>query len=340
VTTVQPPPTASVSIVEPADDAEPLPRAKAGGWLKLGFLMAVLALGALFVARRRGELSVVFGELSWPAVVAAVPLAVLAQVAAMTAYRAIMADLGAPLPVAPAGRVYFVSQLGKYLPGTVWGMVALVTLSREYRIMRKTSLAAGLLALAFSVATAMLLAALLLPFGALASVRHFWYVGLLIPVALVGLHPRVVGAALDAALRRLGRLPMPRRMSYAGTLRVAGWQSLSWLLFGLHAWALVLGLGGAASPVTLAVCTGGFALSYGIGPLFVLMPAAAGVRETAIVLTFGAAVGGTTALAVALVSRIVLLAVDFGQAGLWSIGARRPARAPRSARAPRLRPRL
>jgi hypothetical protein len=314
-----------------AVDAEvPVPRGGLGTWVKLAFLAAVLVLGALFVARRWDELARVFGELSWPAVVAAVPLAVLAQLAAMAAYRAIMADLDAPLPVAPAGRVYFVSQLGKYLPGTVWGMVALVTLSREYKVLRKTSLAAGLLALGFAVATAVLLAAVLLPFGALDSVRHFWYVGLLIPLTLVGLHPRVVGTVLDAALRRLGRWPMPAHMSYRGTLRVAGWQSLSWLLFGLHAWVLVLGLGGAATPTTLAVSIGGFALSYGIGPLFVLMPAAAGVRETAIVLTLGTAVGGTTALAVALVSRMVLVVVDFGQAGLWSLGARRAARAPRA----------
>lgn len=309
------------------NDPEAAPRAGGGTWIKLAFLVVVLGLGALFVARRWDELSGVLGTLSWPAIVVAVPLGALAQLAAMTAYRAIMADLGAPLPIAPAGRVYFVSQLGKYVPGTVWGMVMLVTLSREYRIMRKTSFAAGLLVLAFSVATAVLLAALLLPFGALQSVRHFWYVGLLIPITLVGLHPRVVGTVLDTALRRIGRLPMPRRMSYAGTLRVAGWQTLSWLFFGLHAWALVLGLGGAATPSTLAVSLGGFALSYGIGPLFVLMPAAAGVRETAIVLTLGTVVGGTTALAVALVSRMVLVVLDFGQAGLWSVLARRATRA-------------
>jgi glycosyltransferase 2 family protein len=276
---------------EVADDAAPLPRGGVGAWITLIFLIAVLGLGALFVARRWDELSTVLGTLSWPAIVAAAPLAALGQLAAMQAYRAITADLGAPLPVPPAGRVYFVSQLGKYLPGTVWGMVALVTLSRQYRVMRKTSIATGLLVLGFSVATAVLLAAALLPFGALQSVRHFWYVGLLIPLTLVGLHPRVVGTVLDAALRRIGRLPMPRRMSYAGTLRVAGWQTLSWLLFGLHAWALVLGLGGSVSPTTLAVSIGGFALSYGIGPLFVLMPAAAGVRETAIVLTLGSSVG-------------------------------------------------
>jgi glycosyltransferase 2 family protein len=304
-------------------DGEVTDRPGVGSRVKLVFLLAVLAFGTLFLARRWGELSAVFGQLSWPAVAVAVPLAGLAQFAAMNTFRAITADLGQPLPVTPAGRIYFVSQLGKYLPGTVWGMIALVTLSAQYRIARKTSFAAGLLTLAFSVATAVLLAGLLLPFGALQWVRHFWYVGLVIPVLPLALHPAVFGTLIDAALRRIGRQPLPRRMTRAGTLRTAGWQSLSWFLFGLHAWALVVALGGPATPATLAVSTGGFALSYGIGPLFVLTPAGAGIRETALVFTLGAVVGATTALAVALVSRVILVATDFAQAGVWSSAARR-----------------
>jgi glycosyltransferase 2 family protein len=68
-------------------------------------------------------------------------------------------------------------------------MVALVTLARDYRVARKISLAAGLLAVALSIAIALLFAVLLLPFGALQSVRRFWYVMLLIPMLTLLLHP-------------------------------------------------------------------------------------------------------------------------------------------------------
>jgi uncharacterized membrane protein YbhN (UPF0104 family) len=303
--------------------AIPTAGGRLGTWVKLAFLLAVLVFGTLFVVRRWAELSAVFGRLSWPPLLIAVALAGMAQLAAMNTYRAITSDLGEPLPIGPASRVYFVSQLGKYLPGMVWGMVALVTLSREYRVARKVSFATGLLTAGFSVAIAVLFAVLLLPFGAPQSAHRFWYVGLLVPLLPIGLHPSVVGTVIDTVLRRLGRQPLPQRMSYTGTLRTAGWQSLSWLLFGLHACALVVALGGTLSAATLAVGIGGFALSYGIGPLFVLLPAGAGVREAALVLTLGAAVGGATALAVALVSRVVLVIADFAQAGLWSAAARR-----------------
>lgn len=296
----------------------------------LVFGLAVVGFGGLFAVGRRHELAAVLTQLAWPAVLAALVLAVLAQLAALASYRAITADLGSPLPPRPAGKVYFVSQLGKYLPGSVWGMVALVSLAAQQRVPRRTSVAAGVINLVVSVATAGALAALLLPFGAMDTVRHFWYLMLLLPVLLAGLHPRVVVGVLDVALRKVGRVPVPSRMSYAGTVRAAGWQSLCWLLYGLHAWVLAVGIGAAVTPVTLAVAVGGFALAYGIGPLFVLTPAGAGVRETALVLLLGGMLGGSSAaLALALVSRLLLVVTEFGQAGGWVLLARTRRPAPR-----------
>jgi glycosyltransferase 2 family protein len=128
----------------------------------------------------------------------------------------------------------------------------------------------------------------------------------------------VVVGVLDVALRKVGRVPVPSRMSYPGTVRAAGWQSLCWLLYGVHAWVLAVGIGAAATPGTAAVAVGGFALAYGIGPLFVLTPAGAGVREAALVLLLGGVLGGSSAaLALALVSRLVLVVTEFGQAGTW-----------------------
>jgi uncharacterized membrane protein YbhN (UPF0104 family) len=299
------------------------------------FGLAVVAFGAVFVVGRRRALAEVLSELAWPAVLAALLLALAAQLAALASYRAITADLGSPLPVRPAGRVYFVSQLGKYLPGSVWGMVALVSLAAREQVPRRTSVAAGVVNLVVSVATAGALAAVLLPFGAMDAVRHFWYLALLLPVLVVGLHPRVVVGVLDVALRKVGRVPVPSRMSYPGTVRAAGWQTVCWLLYGGHAAVLAVGIGAPAGAGTLAVAIGGFALAYGIGPLFVLTPAGAGVRETALVLLLGGVLGGSAgsaaALALALVSRLLLVVTEFGQAGVWALLARRVPAADRPA---------
>jgi glycosyltransferase 2 family protein len=319
--------------VSPAEP-RPLRHGRLAGTVKMVFGLAVLAFAVLYVVRHRDELAEAFARLSWLSVLLAIPLAALAQLGAVNSQRAIMADLGTPLRFVPSARLYFVSQLGKYLPGSVWAMVALVTLSRDYHVPRKTSVTVGVLSMAFSIAIAFCVAAVLLPFGALETVEHYWYLGLLLPVLLVALHPRVVSGVLNVALRLIRRQPLDTRMSYRGTFRAAGWMAVSWLLFGLHAFALVVGIGGAANAGTLAVSIGGFAVSYGIGPLFLIAPAGAGIRETALVLTLGNVAGGSTAaLAVALVSRIILIGVDFGQAGLWT-GVDRRRRARTEPRAP------
>jgi glycosyltransferase 2 family protein len=287
------------------------------------FGVTVVAFGVLFVVHRRHELAAALARLSWMEVAGALVLAALAQLAALASYRSVTADLGSPLPLRPAGEVYYVSQLGKYLPGTVWGMVVLVSLGVRHGVPRRTSMAAGVVNLVVCLVSAGAVAAVLLTLGALHTVLHFWYLALLLPVLVLALHPRVVVGVLDRALRKVGRGPVPQHMSYPGTVRAAGWQALCWLLYGLHAWVLALGLGADATPRTLALAVGAFALAYGVGPLFVLAPAGAGVRETVLVLLLGGALGGSdAALALALVSRVLVAVTEFGQAGGWTLAER------------------
>lgn len=291
--------------------------------LACAFGVAVVVFGVLFIVHRRHELGAALVQLSWAEVAAALVLAALAQLAALASYRSVTADLGSPLPLPPAGEVYYVSQLGKYLPGAVWGMVALVSLGVRHGVPRRTSMAAGAVNLVVCLVSAGAVATVLLPLGALHTVLHFWYVALLLPLLVLALHPRVVVGALDLALSKLGRGPVTQPMSYPGTVRAAGWQALCWLLYGLHVWVLALGLGAAATPRTLALAVGAFALAYGLGPLFVLAPAGAGLRETVLVLLLGGVLGGSSpALALALVSRLLVAVTEFGQAGSWTLAER------------------
>lgn len=304
--------------------------------LACAFGVAVVFFGVLFVVHRRHELADALAELSWVPLAGALVLAVLAQLAALASYRVVTADLGSPLSPRPAGEVYYVSQLGKYLPGAIWGMVALVSLGVRHGVPRRTSMAAGVVNQVVCLVSAGVLAAVLLPLEALHTVLHFWYVALLLPLLVLALHPRMVIGALDLVLSKVGRGPIAQHMTYPGTARAAGWQALCWLLYGLHAWVLALGLGAAATPRTLALAVGAFTLAYGLGPLFVLAPAGAGFREAVLVLLLGGVLGGSSpALALALVSRLLVAVTEFGQAGSWALaeryrerGAQRPTALP------------
>ena len=97
-----------------------------------------------------------------------------------------------------------------------------------------------------------------------------------------------------------------------------------WALAGLHIWLLVVDLGG--DPVSsLLVSLGAWGLAMGLGPVIVFLPAGAGVREAVLVAALTTVLPLPDAVAVALVSRAVVVLGDC-TLGLFSFVAARRGR--------------
>jgi glycosyltransferase 2 family protein len=297
------------------------------GWVKIVFFAAAPPPGAWYLVKTWPDTRPALSRIGWGAALASLVPAVAAVVAAMIAWRRLLADLGAPLPVRPAARVYYTSQLGKYLPGSVWTFVAQVELARDLKVPRAVSGAASMLAVALSLAVGLGVAAVLLPFGAADAMRRFWWLWLVGPLLLAAVHPRVTRWGMDRMLRLLRRPPLAVQPTVRGALAAAGWSALSWVLMGLHCVILVRAAGaGGWRVVPLAV--GGFALAYCAGVLFVPAPAGVGVRELALGAALSTAVTPQVATAVVLVSRLAFAAVDLGMAAA-TFHRRGPIRYPR-----------
>jgi uncharacterized membrane protein YbhN (UPF0104 family) len=233
------------------------------------------------------------------------------------AWRTILADLGSPLPVAPGLRVFFLAQVGKYLPGAVWPFVAQMELGRALGVPRRRSGLAGLLFVGLHCATGLLVASLTLPFASLAAAEHYWWVLALTPVLLVVLHPRVLSPLLDRAFWLLRRPPLDRPLTLRHTLRACGFLLVTWFFYGLSLLALAgpLGLSDRGS---LVLATGAYALAWSAGVLVLgLVPAGIGVREAvlAAILLPVLPTGATTAVVAA--SRVVQTLGD----ALWALVA-------------------
>lgn len=285
-------------------------------WAKVAFGCAVVLAGALYLVRSWAEVSRALAEMGWLPMAGSLLPAAGGGVAAMLAWRTLLADLGAPLPVRDAGRVFFASQLGKYLPGSVWPILAQIELARDLKVPRAVSLAVSLLAVLLSLSVGLIVAAVTLPFGASGALRDFWWVLLAVPVLLVALHPRITVGALNLVLRLLRRAPLPVRPTWRGMARAALWQTLSWVLLGLHCYVLVLGYG--ADPArTLPLAIGGFALAYCSGVLFLPAPAGLGIRELALAASLAVVLTSPQVFAVVLVSRFALALVDGTLAAAW-----------------------
>ncbi|WP_213455026.1 lysylphosphatidylglycerol synthase domain-containing protein [Rhizomonospora bruguierae] len=277
--------------------------------LRGALLVVVLGAAGYAVAGNRDRLLVSLRDLSWWSVVAAFGFGLSAMLVSLLVWRSLMTDFGARVSVRDSARIFYLSQLGKYLPGSLWSMLSQAELGRDLRIPRRTSITVGAMAIVVAMAVGLPLAVVSLPLAAPGLSGRYWWVALIAPLFLIWLHPRVLTRALNLVFGVLRRPPLEHAPSWRGLLTAAGWQVLVWVCFGLQSWILVVALGGAPLRALPAVI-GGYALAHCLGLLAIGMPAGAGVRDLALTAALATVIPSASALAVALVARTLITAVD------------------------------
>jgi uncharacterized membrane protein YbhN (UPF0104 family) len=298
-----------VTTDEAASEAVPR-RSPARRLVRYGFLAIALGFGAWAVIREWDAVVAGFARMSPPALGGSLVAVVAALLGAMLTWRTLLSDLGSPLPVRPAAKVFFVGQLGKYIPGTVWPVLAQMEMGRDLGVPRTRSAAAFFLMMPIQLATGLLVTLVTLGWD------RFGWLLLFIPVLLVALEPKVVNAVIGFALRKLRREPLERPLTRRGMLTALGWALAGWVAYGVHLY-FVVPQGG------LIFAIGAFALSWCLGILTFVIPAGAGVREVAMVAVLAPQLDRGSAIAVALASRVVIIAGDLICAGTAGIAARR-----------------
>ena len=121
---------------------------------------------------------------------------------------------------------------------------------------------------------------------------------------------------------------MPAPLSAAGVLRAGGWAVVSWLCYGGHVYLLARALGAEGGALLWVQCTGAFAAAFASGPLLLVVPAGAGIREAALLLLLGSTVTAPVAAVVAVVSRLLFIAGDLAWSGVATLAAGRLVRPP------------
>jgi hypothetical protein len=269
----------------------------------------VVAGGAYLVWRHTEDLGEAVSRLTLWRVVLSGVLGVAGTYLIGRIWSSLLAGMGVRPHALDADAVFFVSQLGKYIPGSVWPVVAQMQFGLRWGAPRRVMFAANLLLLAVVTTTGIIVGGLLLPWSSSDGLERYWWLLLLLVPLAVSLHPRVVPAVLDWLLTRIGREPLHVRLTSRGLLAAVAWAVAAWLVLGLHLLALMTAYDGIG-PVDFVVATGGMGLAWAAGLAFIPAPAGAGVREAVLVLSFTPLVGTTPAVGVALASRVLLLLAD------------------------------
>ena len=218
-------------------------------------------------------------------------------------------------------RIWFLSNLARYVPGNVWSYVGAVELARREGVARRTTLAVMALTQALSVGVALLVG---LPVLLAERAR-------LGRPALLGALVVAAGAVLAAVFRRqllgLARRRLPGLDPADLTPSAA---TVAWLVVGYGAYWAVTGLAFAALVASLYPLAPGdvpqvmaaYAAAYAAGFLALLTPAGLGVREGVLVVALAPVLPAGPALVVALVSRLWMMLVELAGAGIAHLVAR------------------
>jgi len=133
-----------------------------------------------------------------------------------------------------------------------------------------------------------------------------------IPLLLLGLHPRLLEAALNLGLRLLKRAPTRLTLRYRDLLAITLYWSVSWVVAGIGFALLTRSIVSTPLPPALvALGIGIYALWWDIGFLSFITPSGIGFRELAIaalMVAAGVVVGpgaDVIAFVVAMVSRLL-----------------------------------
>jgi glycosyltransferase 2 family protein len=240
--------------------------------------------------------------------VAGALLSVLAAYAVtVQVWRLLLTSLGSPLPYRAAAKVLLVGQIGKYVPGSVWPVLASMELGKAHQVPRSRSASASVLQMLLSLITGLIAALVTLPF--VAGSLPYWWALLAVPVLLVGLYPRVLNAIIGRLLRAARQPPPEVQLTVGGLLRPMAWSLISWLCYGLQIWILAVRLG-APPGKTALLAVGAFAFAWSVGFVVVFAPAGAGIRDVLLLVLLGPVLRTSDAAAVVLVSRALTTIAD------------------------------
>jgi hypothetical protein len=223
---------------------------------------------------------------------------------------------------AASARVWLLSMSTRYLPGNVWHILTRVALASRLRVAGSIVLASATVEQVLTLLGALALFAATVPFWDIFPSSRRWLL-LLVPVGLAVIHPRVLGALLGLAARRLRRPELAWSYTYAAMLRALALYVAAMFCSALALWTLLWGLG-PVMPSQFALVVGSAALAWAVGYLSFLTPSGLGVREALLVALLAQSFPMATAIVASLLFRLVMtLGEILVVGGVWSIGLAR-----------------
>ena len=238
-------------------------------------------------------------------------------------WRWIVQALGEKIPPAPSRAVWGKSLIARYVPTNVLMLVGRIVMAERLGVKKRVCLASIVYELGIGVCTAVMAGSyFVITLPGLEDQSARYLVLVLIPLALVALHPRVFAPVAGYALRKLGREPLPRALPFSRVLVFCAVYLVVWAAIGIGVYAFSLALH-PLSVSELPYVAASYAVAFCVAVATFLVPGGLGTRDAALATAIGAVLPTAVAAAIAVAFRIFQTGIELSYVGLASLLGRR-----------------
>lgn len=236
--------------------------------------LAVALVGLVWaVVKNWGSLVSALAVLPWHIAFASVALAIVYVFFTMWSWKVILADLGSMLDWNVATQLFGISQIGKYIPGGVWNIVASAEIGRDHEIPAHRSVTAMTIAVLISLLSGTGIGTITVLSTSVSIQVPVWLIVLLLVVLIALLMPPVLNRLIGFGFKLLKRPVPERQMTFKGLGLATLLAVVAWIIAGIQVWVLACGFAMRPSMASLMLSIGAYALAWVVGFLVVFVPA-------------------------------------------------------------------
>lgn len=223
------------------------------------------------------------------------------------AWIKILSEMQETLEYRQAFSIYYVSQLGKYVPGRVWGYISQVILARKAGVSgEKAFISSILFQVVSSIVTVYFFSMTLLAWDRVDLVMRVFLVALASVGGYVLLRVDALNWASNLVVREIFKRTVRVHLSSRIILDVTAILVLSWIAYGVAYYHFMKSFYPELDIVTGIKFTGIYAISWLVGYVSLLTPGGLGIREGVQVYLLNFFIPLPIAIVISLASRLWL----------------------------------
>jgi len=289
-------------------------------WYRRGLLFLVIAGVTWFIWRNASELQYNNFSVRWSFIIAAILAAFAFYVVSFFIWRRLAKSFGLKASFILESKAFFISQLGKYVPGKVTLLLLRLDVYREYP--KRTITIATFVEMIASMASWCLIAASFFVFLPPEIPNYIRYTGIgMFVILIASLNPKLLKPSANWVLRLFGRECIDEIPSFGIMLRFIAVYIVGGLLQGLVLYFALNSFSSVPFQYYPAI-TSAYLCAVLIGIAAIFAPGGIGVREGILFLALPMVAPKSAVLASVITTRLVFTFVEVFLGILATIAAR------------------